>query len=431
MKRLSTPRPDRQAAKAPRRAKACAGSPESPLGVSWRSWRLGGHVTAPALPSAGSPSLPTRSVLVWIVLGLVLGLLPQSARAEDAPGIHELTPTTEAAIQRGIDFLIEKQDHSGKGSWGGDFKLASTSLAGLALVASGDSYNRGHAGHAIADAVHYLLTIAKTEVRGRPDQCFFSDGQKQQGRVHAHGFAMLFLAEVYGHTTKELDAEIKRALRGAVSVSLEAQTDAGGWGYSFRFDPEWGSGDQDEGSVTVTQVQALRAARNVGIYVPTDAIGRALGYLKRSMNTVDGACKYSLSKSFDPKEASRRSFELTAAAVSTLNASGIYIGAGGAHSNELTRGLEYLRTTMKTYKNPFFAATDFRFYGNFYAAQAMFQAEPRDWEAWYAPVYQELVNQQLDSGGWKQERNFGEAYSTASALLILQLPRRYLPIFQR
>jgi hypothetical protein len=28
-------------------------------------------------------------------------------------------------------------------------------------------------------------------------------------------------------------------------------------------------------------------------------------------------------------------------------------------------------------------------------------------------------------------RNFGESYATSSALLILQMPRRYLPIFQR
>ncbi|HVY60570.1 MAG TPA: hypothetical protein VHF22_02905 [Planctomycetota bacterium] len=364
-------------------------------------------------------------------LGLV-AVAPRPARAEDgAAAVHELSPSAEAAISRGLAWLATQQDRI-TGSFGGSFKVASTSLAGLAFLASGDQYDRGRYGVAIHEAVRYLLSDSvRRSPAGRPDLAFFrADDTQAQGRMHSHGMAMLFLAECFGHTS--VDDQIRAALRGAVLASLEAQTERGGWGYSFRFDDDWngpGGGD-DEASVTVTQVQALRAARNVGIYVPADAIGAALHYLKVSMNTSDGACRYSLTMG-DEAERKRRSFELTAAAVSTLNASGVYLGGGGPAATELTRGLAYLRASMKKWPNPTAAATDFYYYGNFYAAQAMFQAEPADWEAWWPRAYPALLDKQRDRGHWPNERNFGEVYTTASALVILQLPRRYLPIFQK
>jgi hypothetical protein len=372
-----------------------------------------------------------RRLLFIALLVLSLGAGARTARAEDSTAVHELSPNAEASIARGLDWLARQQDPT-SGSFGKSFKVASTSLAGLALLASGDHYDRGRYGVAIHDAVRFLLSDSVKRVPlGHPDQCYFRfDDKETQGRMHSHGMAMLFLAECFGHTAR--DDEIRDALRGAVAASLEAQTERGGWGYSFRFDNDWNGavGGEDEASVTVTQVQALRAARNVGIYVPADAISAALHYLKVSMNTVDGACRYSLTMG-DPAERNRRSFELTAAAVSTLNASGVYLGGGGPAAAELTRGLKFLRDKMKTYKNPAAAATDFYYYGNLYAAQAMFQAEPDDWEAWYPGAFQAILDKQRDDGHWPTERNFGEAYTTASALLILQLPRRYLPIFQK
>ncbi len=50
----------------------------------------------------------------------------------------------------------------------------------------------------------------------------------------------------------------------------------------------------DEGSVTITQVQALRAARNAGIKVPPKAIKMAIDYLEDSTNAQGGVI-YSLS----------------------------------------------------------------------------------------------------------------------------------------
>ena len=56
----------------------------------------------------------------------------------------------------------------------------------------------------------------------------------------------------------------------------KAQTSRGGWGYVSAAD----GSDFDEGSVTITQVQGLRAARNAGIVVPKSIIDKSQEYLK-------------------------------------------------------------------------------------------------------------------------------------------------------
>lgn len=361
---------------------------------------------------------------LMMVAALSCSAVPCLAQ-DDGPRVRELTPPARAAIEKGLGRLSELQVRQ-TGNFGKSFKVASTSLAGLAFLASGDTYRCGRYAGAIEGAVKYLLSdTVRKRVPAKPGYCTFGDGEGM-GKMHANGFAVLFLAEVYGGTPRDL--EIREALRGAIAAILDAQTDLGGWGYHFRHDPEWG---EDEASVTITQIQALRAARNAGIYVPAASVARAIGYVKKSM-TSDGSCRYSLTMG-SLAERSRTSYELSAAAVATLNATGVYLGGGDA-SDELSRGLGYIRKTVRALDRPFRAAQDFHFYGNLYAAQAMFQAGGEDWDYWFPKVRQELLERQRlepPAGGWESERNFGEAYATASALLILQIPKRYLPIFQK
>ncbi len=334
--------------------------------------------------------------------------------AEEAPSTIGLSPTSRTMVRRGLERLVALQDRK-TGAFGTRYRVASTGLAGLALLAAGNQWGRGEHGDAVRQAVRFLLDAAL--VRPQPGWVFFFDGETQ-GKMHAHGIALLFLVEVYGQSDR--DAELRGAIRGAVTTSVLAQTPRGGWGYHLRGEAGWG---EDEASVTITQIQALRAARNAGFEVPASVIDKAVAYVKRSMKP-DGSCRYSLS--MGGAESQRSSYELTAAAVATLNASGVY------RSRELDLGLRFVRNTYRKYASPDRAATDFYFYGNLYAAQALWQAGAAEWNAWFPAVERRLAALQLPSGGWDaKERNFGEAYATASALLILQLPRRYLPIFER
>jgi len=80
--------------------------------------------------------------------------------------------------------------------------------------------------------------------------------------------------------------ELHDVLTKAVQLIARSQSGAGGWLYS----PD---SNGDEGSVTVTQIQALRACRNSGITVPIQTIQNAVDYIRKCANP-DGSIRYSL-----------------------------------------------------------------------------------------------------------------------------------------
>ncbi len=69
------------------------------------------------------------------------------------------------------------------------------------------------------------------------------------------------------------------------------------------------------------------------------------------------------------------------------------------------------------------------FYGHYYAAQAFWIRGGDDWNQWYKAIRDELLGKQSDQGYWSD--TIGNEYGTAMALIILQVPNNFLPIFQR
>ena len=107
-------------------------------------------------------------------------------------------------------------------------------------------------------------------------------GKAEPRPMYGHGFGMLFLSQLYGMTEDvQRTQTLHDILTRGVDLTGRAQSVLGGWMYT----PD---AQRDEGSVTITQVQALRSCRNVGIAVPKDVIDKAMSYLEISQNT-DGA----------------------------------------------------------------------------------------------------------------------------------------------
>ena len=72
------------------------------------------------------------------------------------------------------------------------------------------------------------------------------------------------------------------------------------------------------------------------------------------------------------------------------------------------------------YCKPTLACENYYFYGNLYAAQAMFQAGGADWATWFKGAQEDLVSKARRKGDtvyWEDPRGFGDAYATASACL--------------
>jgi hypothetical protein len=233
--------------------------------------------------------------------------------------------------------------------------------------------------------------------------------------MHGHTYAILFLAQVIGTLPDPAeDAKVRRVVEQGVELIIRSQTVRGGWGYL--------PGDEfDESSITVCALQALRAAKDAGIQVPPTTIRSAVRYLKECCKE-DGSFRYSLTRG------SREStYELTAAAVSTLDAAGEY------GMEEHARGVEFLRKTiaetLAAGRSVIDAASGYPFYGNLYAGQVYHQLGGEIWEDWSREAWPDLLARQKAGGYW--ESRFGNEYATAVAILILEIPRGYLPIFER
>ena len=77
-----------------------------------------------------------------------------------------------------------------------------------------------------------------------------------------------------------------------------------------------------------------------------------------------------------------------------------------------------------------FKSTNHFHYTHYYAVQAMYQSGDADFRAWYPKISTEIVaKQSKNDGSWSG--SYGQAYGTSLSILILGVPYRYLPIYQR
>ncbi len=345
----------------------------------------------------------THWLVTVVVLVLVCCLVGGGLHAQEKDRIDAVSPATRSAIAKALEF-IKTQQHQ-DGSFGRSYQLANSALAGLALLGNGNGYNRGPYGEQVAKVLQYIL--------GRQDKWGYIDDN--HCRMHGHGYATLFLAEVYGTLPPEYQKRVQRALQKACKVIINSQTKEGGWGYYPSHALAYSRYLSDEGSVTITVVQPLRAARNAGINVPKAVINKGIKYIKRCMTPT--GCKYTINSR------SGNSYTLTAAAVSVLNSAGVY------KSKELEMGLKVMRQRIAAVPVPFNAARR-NWYGNMYAVQAMWHAGGKDWESFYPKTYEFLLQSQQGNGAWRGS-GYGDVFSTSIGALILEVPLGYLPIFER
>lgn len=340
-----------------------------------------------------------------VVLLLTLaGGLAAAGEARVRPDM--VTPETEQAIQKGLAYLARTQARNGcwrSEAMGGMYPTAMTALAGLALMAAGNTPCEGEYAENVRRAVYYLLS--STNRTG-----YITAMAEEQRGMHGHGFALMFLAQAYGaEPDPDLQRKLHEAISRAVALTVKSQSVNGGWLYA----PDQNG---DEGSVTVTQIQALRAARNAGIKVPKSTIARACEYIAKCANE-DGGISYSLMSRGSSRPA------ISAAAVATL------YNAGQYENPVALKALAYLKKLLKG-SNSATVFQGHRFYALLYISQAMFFSSDEDWREFYPKHRDELIKQQNPDGSWQGDFA-GHIYGTAIALLVLQLPYQYLPILQR
>ncbi len=435
---------------------------KTPLHVSKRAEtalsKLGFKVTGLALLSMATQipgsaqaqaSVPqsavTRAATAWPLAASIAASLQASARV---PGIAEaqppsqlnltaeaggiiVTPEQAQAVSNGLAWLASQQ--SDDGSWQGKigYKLNSdyeytgisghvgvTSLACMAFLAGGYLPGRGEYGQAVERGLDFVLSCSK------------EDGYitRSDTRMYSHAFASLFLAEIYGMTHRQ---DVRQKLQKAVDFIVRCQNDEGGW----RYEPFAPNSDM---SIVVCQVLALRAARNIGIHVPKSTIDRAAQYVVDSAITGNEARdRYRPTTLFQDEvgafhyqkgTSSRSSFPLTAAGVTALHGVGIY------SDEAIGDGLNFLQRKLDSFNHDRGRRDRghyFFWYGHYYGVQAMYTAGGNHWESYFRKLRQELLDMQHSSGYFPNQVGPGKAFGTAMGVLILEIPYRFLPIFQR
>ena len=309
---------------------------------------------------------------------------------------EEITPASRRAVEKGLAYLASiQQDDGSFGETRYGAHVGITSLACLAFMADGHMPGRGPYGEVVSKGLDFVLDHAT--------ESGLIAANTSHGPMYGHGFATLFLGEVYGMTG---DPRCREALLKAVRLIVRTQNPEGGW----RYQPVPVDADI---SVTICQVMALRAARNAGLSVPKTTIDRAVSYVRRCQNPGDGGFRYTLS-------GGGSLFPRSAAGVATLFYAGIY------EDEAIERGLEYVHDTGGDHS---FAEGSHFFYGHYYASQAMFLAGGEHWARWFPSIRDMIVEAQNSNGSWRA--NHGNSYGTAMCLLAIQVPNRLLPIFQR
>ena len=315
-------------------------------------------------------------------------------------------PKVRRSIDQGLQYLANSQSRSGQ--WladGGMYPVAMTALAGMAFLLDGNTTIEGQYAKTVQGAVGFLLD------QSQPNG-LIGDPQRDSRYLYGHGFSMLFLSEILGE--EEDAARRKRiidVLTRAVDFAGKAQTDDGGWGYVSARD---GNGF-DEGSVTVTQMQGLRACRNAGIAVPREIVERGIRYIERCTDD-EGGVRYSLKTPGGPRP------PITAAAIVCL------FNAGEYDNPLVAKLIAYADRTL----GPAGPAQSFGHwhYAQYYYSQVIYRKGDEAWRPYAERIHKIVLDQQSPNGSWN-EGFIGPVYTTALNLTILQLDNGYLPIYQR
>ena len=344
-----------------------------------------------ACPLTQPPELPSRRSMRRGagLLGLTghaqqPGRTSPVAATRSRSGAEYINEETQAQIDRGLDLLARGQLNDGSFSGGpvldragGGWTVGVTALAGLALMSAGNQPGRGKYGRVVAKAVDYVASMANG-----PNPGFLTTPESQQtGRLSAlpspmysHGFGTLFLSEVCGMVPVRECAmpRCAAALDQAVAFTVAAQNREGGW----RYEPPGPvrrrvrDGGPDDGAA---------GGQNAGVFVRKNVMDDGATYIRRlpdarrRVQLLEGAGRIS-------------AFARSAAAIVGLYSAGIYDG------KEIDRGLQ---VSPAVHTRPAVLAREIPpqhyWYGQYYAALAMWTAGDEYWTAWLPAIRDELL----------------------------------------
>jgi hypothetical protein len=343
---------------------------------------------------------------------------------------HVLPPAQwrkmEDSVDRALAWLASQQAADGSFPTYPAGQPAVTSLCVLAFLSRGHQPGVGPYGERLNRAIDFVVScqmadgLFSFEVPGP----VYIQRTASHTAVYNHGISGLMLGEVYGQVGGRRAENVKLAVQKALLFTLQLQqrpklpVDKGGWRYLRVYT----TADSDI-SITAWQVMFLRSARNAEFDVSLQPIEDAMAYVRRCWDPATGMFFYAL-----PGATYGASRGVTGAAIVTLS-------MGGQHETPIALAAgDYLVAHPFRTPGEVMGIYDKFVYSTFYCSQAAAQLGGRYWEKIYPPTVEVLLKCQSANGSWRAESNmetFGDACSTAFAVLSLTPAYQLLPIYQR
>jgi len=344
---------------------------------------------------------------------------------------------TEAAIERGLEFLARAQLPDGRWSLSrfpgatradGGSIASDTAATGLALLSFlGAGYD--HFGDRHADAVRRGLEFLRAVQK--PDGDLYLEMDEASGRsarLYSHAIATMAVCEAVGMTGDPLLRE--SATNACRFIASSQHEKRGGW----RYMPGIGS----DLSVSGWMLLALRSAQLAGIAVDRKCLAGVRVLLDTSQS-VDDPDAY-VYNPYAPDTPEQRAGRMPSP---TMNAVGLLmrLHMGTARDDpRIVRAAAKLAADLPSDGSPGRPSRDCYLW--YYAAQALFHVGGEAWDRWYGRLHEILVASQETGGDQAGSWNPGGAvpdrwggfggriYVTALNLLTLEVSYRHLPIYE-
>lgn len=330
---------------------------------------------------------------------------------------------SEAAVERGLLWIIQHQ--RADGSWRLNHNVdqcngqcrnegriesptAATGLALMALLGAGYTHQAGPYQHEVRDGLAFLIG----EMRKDGNLALQSGGK---AGMYSQAIATIALSEAYAMTE---DPALARPVELAQKFICKAQNE-----YNYS----WGYSPGQPGDITITgwQIAALKSCKMAGVKVDPVVWRNAAAFINSTTNTT-GLFGYKRPPE-KMRRGNKREYNLaTTTAIGVLNQ--MYMGAR-VDSDSFDQATAYLFETGVSKSDVYF---------NFYATQVFRHRGGQQWKQWNPQVRDFLIDTQDQSstharGSWffpdKHAQAGGRLYTTAMAVMTLEVYYRYLPLY--
>ena len=344
----------------------------------------------------------------------------RSGRARAMGGRGGTNRHAESAVRAGLVWLAKAQEKDG--SWnckrwdgGGNYDVGMTGLALLAFLGAGYTQTKGP----------FKSTVAK-------GLAWLKANQKPNGAFGYHtyyemGIATMAVSEAFGLTRSP---QVGRMAQKALDSIVAMQPDHGGFRYQ-------GSVARGEGDMSVTgwQVMAFKSGICSELNVPAQCFERTRVFLKNTFREYGGSSYL----------VSRQDAWPAVSAIGMLCRQFV----GGDYDADIQAAANYLLSQAKQGKGNVGKGKNHLvgdLYYTYYSVLAMFQMGGEFWATWNKMFRDPLVKAQIHTirdergrfvrGSWDPKNHHwgsrgGRVYSTAMAILCLEVYYRFLPVYKK